>query len=285
MPRSGFPTQLQTMLERDTVTPVWLIEVTNRVGAVVRLSNSGEMVMTAGSPSEIFLGNPGFNMTSVTYSLDGFPATVDVTVPVDDLGPIFSEDVKRGVWRKATAILYLADIDNPDYREIMATGFIGRVSFSDSIAGTLEFATRGEQLGDIVLDKIQPKCNHVFGSDECGFDLSTRELAGVVASVTSNGKFTVTISNPSGIDFNFGGAIKFTSGANESDSRTVRKWTSGSSLVELTEGFSLDVEVGDTFVMHGGCARTRAVCVVNGRKDNFSGYDHTPGELYGGINQ
>ncbi|CDX26635.1 hypothetical protein MPL3356_60474 [Mesorhizobium plurifarium] len=283
MPRSTFPIPLLTMLEGGTITPVWLIEVTSRIGQVVRLSSSGEMVATAGSPAEIFLGDPGFNMTSVTYSLDGFPATVDITVPIDEQGPIYAEHVKRGVWRKATAILYLGDIDNPDYRQVMATGFVGKSSFSDSIAGTLEFATKGEQLGDIVLDKIQPKCNHVFGSRECGFDLSTRELSGVVATVTTNGKFTVTISNPTNIDFNFGGAIKFTSGANIGDSRRIRKWTSGSHLVELAEGFSLDVEVGDTFVMHGGCARTRPVCVANGRKNNFSGYDHTPGELYGGL--
>lgn len=283
MPRAAFPLPLLTMLEGGTITPVWLIEVTSRIGQVVRLSSSGEMVTTAGSPAEIFLGDPGFNMTSVTYSLDGFPATVDITIPIDDQGPVYSAHVKRGVWRKATAVLYLGDIDAPDYRQIMATGFIGKTSFSDSIAGTLEFATKGEQLGDIVLDKVQPKCNFTFGSADCGFDLSTRELTGVIASVTSNGKFTVTISNPTNIDFNFGGAIKFTSGANIGDSRKLRKWTSGSSLVELTDPFSLDVEVGDAFLMHGGCARTRDVCFGNGRINSFPGYDRTPGELYGGL--
>ncbi|TJW14468.1 MAG: DUF2163 domain-containing protein [Mesorhizobium sp.] len=282
MPRD-FLTALLTMLGRQTITPVWLVEATNRLGDVVRLSSSGEDVISAGSPSEIFLGDPGFNMTSITYSLDGYPATVDITLPVDEQGPIFSEHVKRGVWRKATLVLYLADVDAPDNREIMATGFTGKVSFSDSISGTLEIATKGEQLGDIILDKVQPKCNHTFGSIECGFDLTTRQLSGTVETVTSNAKFTVAISNPTGINFNFGGAIKMTSGNNAGDSRVIRKWTSGSSLVELVEGFSLDVEVGDTVLMHGGCARTRAVCVANGRKNSFSGYDHTPGELYGGI--
>lgn len=282
MPRDLLPTLL-TMLGGQTVTPVWLVEATNRLGDVVRLSSSGEDIVSVGSPSETFLGDPGFNMTSVTYTVDGYPATVDITLPVDDVGPIFSEHVKRGAWRKATVVLYLADIESPDDREIMATGYIGRVQFSDSISGTLEIATKGEQLGDIILDKVQPKCNHAFGSVECGFDLSTRELSGTVATVTSNGKFTVAISNPGGINFNFGGAIKMTSGNNAGDSRVIRKWTSGSSLVELVEGFSLDVEVGDSFTMHGGCARTRAVCVANGRKNNFSGYDYTPGELYGGT--
>ncbi|AMX93611.1 hypothetical protein A4R28_11140 [Mesorhizobium ciceri] len=259
------------------------MEATNRLGDVVRLSSSGEDVTTLSSPDENFLGDPGFNMTSVTYTVDGFPATVDITLPVDEIGPIFSEHVKRGVWRKATVVLYLADIDSPDNREIMATGYIGNSSFSDSIAATLEIATKGEQLGDIILDKIQPKCNHVFGSPECGFDLSTREVSGTIVSVTSNGKFIVAISNPSSINFNFGGAIKMTSGNNAGDSRMVRKWSSGTSLVELIDGFSLDIEVGDTLLMHGGCARTRAVCAVNGRKNNFSGYDYTPGELYGGL--
>lgn len=282
MPRD-FLTPLLTMLGRQTITPVWMVEVVNRIGDVVRLSSSGEDAIVPGSPSETYLGDPGFNMTSVTYSLDGFPATVDITIPVDDEGPIFSEHVKRGVWRKALAVLYLGSIEDPASREIMATGFIGKTSYSDSISGTLEIATRGEQLGDIILDKVQPKCNLVFGSPECGFDLTTRQLSGTVATVTSNGKFTVAISNPGGINFNFGGAIKMTSGNNASDSRVIRKWTSGSSLVELIEGFSLDVEVGDSFTMHGGCARTRAVCVTNGRKNNFSGYDHTPGELYGGL--
>lgn len=282
MPRV-FASPLLTMLEGQTITPVWLLEVANSIGDVVRLSSSGQDVIIANSPPETYLGNPGFNMTSVTYSLDGFPATVDITIPVDDQGPIYSEHVKRGVWRKATAVLYLAVLDSPSSREIMAVGFIGNTHFSDSISGTLEIATKGEQLGDIVLDKVQPKCNHVFGSPECGFDLTTRQLSGTVATVTTNGKFTVTISNPSNINFNFGGAIKMTSGNNAGDSRVIRKWTSGSSLVELIEGFSLDVEVGDTLLMHGGCARTRAVCVVNGRKNNFSGYDYTPGELYGGL--
>ncbi|TIX28931.1 DUF2163 domain-containing protein [Mesorhizobium sp.] len=282
MPRNIL-TPLLTMLGRQTVTPVWLVEAVNRLGDVVRLSSSGEDVTTLSSPDENFRGDPGFNMTSVTYTIDGFPATVDITLPVDEIGPIFSEHVKRGVWRKATVTLYLADIDAPGNREIMATGYIGNATFSDSISATLEIATKGEQLGDIILDKIQPKCNHVFGSIECGFDLSTREVSGTIVSITSNGKFVVAISNPASINFNFGGAIKMTSGNNAGDSRMIRKWTSGTSLVELIEGFSLDVEVGDTLLMHGGCARTRAVCAANGRKNNFSGYDYTPGELYGGL--
>lgn len=282
MPRA-FTSPLLTMLGGQTITPIWLLEAVNRIGDVVRLSSSGENFVIANSPPETYLGDPGFNMTSVTYSLDGYPATVDITIPVDDQGPIFSEHVKRGVWRKATIVLYLAVMDSPASREIMATGFVGKTSFSDSISGTLEIATKGEQLGDIILDKVQPKCNHVFGSVECGFDLTTRQISGVIASVTTNGKFTVTISNPDNINFNFGGAIKMTSGNNAGDSRVIRKWTSGSSLVELIEGLSLDVHVGDAFLMHGGCARTRAVCVANGRKNNFSGYDHTPGELYGGL--
>lgn len=282
MPRDVL-TPLLTMLGRQTITPVWLVEATSRLGDVVRLSSSGEDVLALASPIEIFLGDPGFNMTSVTYTVDGFPATVDITLPVDEIGPIFSEHVKRGVWRKATVVLYLADIESPANREVMATGYIGNSSFSDSISATLEIATKGEQLGDIILDKIQPKCNYVFGSDECGFDLSTREVSGTIFSKTSNGKFIVAISNPTGINFNFGGGIKMTSGSNAGDSRMIRKWSSGSSLVELSEGFSLDVEVGDTLLMHGGCARTRPVCVVNGRKNSFSGYDYTPGELYGGL--
>lgn len=277
------PSALQTMFEGSTVTPVWLLEVANRVGVTVRLSSSGENISTADSPSVTFLGDPGFNMTSVTYSADGFPATVDITIPVDASGPVYADHVKRGLWRKATAALYVADITNPDNRMLMAAGFIGNSSFSDSISGTLEIATKGEQLGDIILFKVQPKCNYTFGDTNCGFDLSTRELSGTIASVTTNGKFTVTISNPDDWNFNFGGGFKFTSGNNSGDSRIIRKWTGGTSLVELTEPFCLDVEVGDTFTMHAGCARNRAACAGYDRLNSYSGYDYTPGELYGGL--
>lgn len=283
MPRSNVLPALQAMFEQATVTPVWLLEIADRFGNPVRLSSSGEDVMTNDSPVATYLGNPGFNMSSLTLSLDGFPATVDIEVPIDDEGPIFSAQVKRGVWRKATAALYLADMLIPDNKLLMATGFLGTATYSDSIAGTMEFATKGEQLGDILLDRVQPKCNYVFGSLKCGFDLSTRELSGTVATVTSDSKFTVTISNPGNWNFNHGGGIKFTSGDNSGDARIIRKFTSGSSLIELIEGFSLDVEVGDTFIMHAGCARTRTACSAYGRLVSFSGYDYTPGELYGGL--
>ena len=54
-------------------------------------------------------------------------------------------------------------------------------------------------------------------------------------------------------------------------------------MVETWDAFPLDVQVGDTFTMHAGCAKSRTACAAYDNINHYGGYDHIPGQLYGGF--
>ena len=273
--RTWSPT-LKTELAGAEISRCHLIEATNRLGEVVRLNDFGSDLVSNG---DVFSRAPGFHVTSLVYRQGGNPPAADVVLPVSTDGPIYDEHVRRGVWRAAEMTLYVAKTDDPDDREVLITGYFGKVAFSDQLAGTIEVITRGDALNDIVLPRVQPRCRHIFGSTGCGFDVSTVALTAEVATVTNNSKFTITVTNPSALDFNYG-AAKMTSGDSSGASADIRKWTVGTSLVELWQPMPLDIAVGDTLQIHAGCARTRAACAAYSNIDHYGGYDHTPGENY-----
>ncbi|RUU29771.1 DUF2163 domain-containing protein [Mesorhizobium sp. M6A.T.Ce.TU.016.01.1.1] len=268
---------LVAMLAGEEVTRCFMIELDNLITPVVRLTDH-DADLTVGI--DTFEHSPGFDVTKFTVSNGGRPAGLDISLPFDAEGPITTDHVKRGAWRGAVVTVWIADFTNPSDREILVSGFIGLTEFSDRLAGSIEIVTKADALADIILPTVQPKCSYKFGGDQCGVDLGPYTLAAIVATVTSNAKFTITVTNPDALDFTHGG-VTFTSGANEGAKDWVMLWVSGTGVVQMVTGFPFDIEVGDTLTIHAGCPLSRAGCVSYDNKNRYPGFDYTPGELLG----
>ncbi|RVC47573.1 DUF2163 domain-containing protein [Mesorhizobium sp. M4A.F.Ca.ET.090.04.2.1] len=262
------------------VTRCFLIEMVNPIAlcGTVRLTDFDQDRVVGGNT---FLKSPGFNVTKFTVSNGGRPAGLDIDLPFDSVGPVYADHVKRGAWRGVPVTVWLADFTNPSDREIVLSGFVGETEFTDRLAGSFKLITKADALADIILFTVQPKCSFRFGSSQCGVDLTPLTLPATVATVTNNGKFTITVTNPSGLNFTHGKVV-FTGGDNAGWSDNARRWVSGTSLVELVLPAPFDVQVGDTINISAGCDLSRSGsfgCKHYNNVNRYPGFDFTPGEL------
>lgn len=257
------------MLGGDEISRCYLAELTNPTGQIVRLTNH-DVDKTIGA--ETYVKTPGFDLSRYTVKTGGEAATIDFSIPLTDDGPILIEDVRRGAWRGATIVLWIAPIATPAEREIIAQGFVGRTNFSDRLQGQMELVTLADALKDIVLYTVQPACPFKFAGRECGAPEATWTRTGTVTSVTSRRKFTATIVSPGTLGFTHG-RVTWTSGANSGAQGWIRQWTSGSGLLEMVTDFPFDIELGDSFDVLAGCQKTRAACVAFNNVDRYGGFD------------
>lgn len=111
----------------------------------------------------------------------------------------------------------------------------------------------------------------------------------VVASVSDNQTFTITVTESRAVDdwFN-GGIVKFLSGNNTDFVIEVKDWINSSSTIVLFLPTARDVQVGDWLAISPGCDKRIATCVnkfaisgssnfASGNAFNFRGEPHLPG--------
>lgn len=109
----------------------------------------------------------------------------------------------------------------------------------------------------------------------------------VVATVTSNGDFTLTLSEARAADGWFElGAIKWLAGNNAGTYNQVRVWTQSTARVQTWSTAQKTVQVGDSLEIIPGCDKTFATCLakfdntINNRGENLlPGIDFLSGAL------
>lgn len=274
--RDDWSPTLVSELSGKEVGRCFLIELVSPIKGTVRMTDSDVDKIVSGNT---FVKSPGFTVTKWTVANGGRPAGINLTLPFDDIGPLFADDIKRGAWRGATITCWVARSADPSDREILVGGFIGTTDFTDRITGSIEITTKADALADIFLFTIQPMCSFKFGGTQCG--VTPRTVGATVATVTDTGKFTISVTNPDSLDFTHG-TVAFTSGANDGYEDWARNWTSGTSLVELVNGTPYDIHVGDTLTIAEGCDLTRSGahgCKYHNNLNRFPGQDYTPAEV------
>ncbi|MEP9389665.1 DUF2163 domain-containing protein [Mesorhizobium sp. KR9-304] len=177
--------------------------------------------------------------------------------------PLYPDDVAR-----STA--YAAG----DYVRYATAGNYGNRMFECTTAGT----TAGSAPSyDYTVSNTTTDGSAVFTAREAWV------RSAVVASVTSNAKFRLTVTESRSVDgwFANGGLVKFTSGANDGVVCTVRKYTHSTKEVELWITPPFTVAVSDTLEIMPGCDKTFAMCLARfANTINFRGENLLPGTDY-----
>lgn len=278
--RDDWSPTLVSMLQGEEATRCFMIELVSAIKGTVRMTDwDADRTVSA----NVFLKSPGFNVTKWTVASGGRPAGIDLTLPFDGEGPLLADDIKRGAWRGAAITCWLANAFDPSDREIIVAGFVGKTQFTDRLVGNIEVVTKGDALADIFLLTVQPKCSFQFGGTQCGVNLAPLTLTATVATVTDNGRFTISVTNPDNLVFTHG-KVAFTSGANAGYEDWARSWTPGTSLVDLVNGAPFDIEVGDELTISDGCDLSRSGargCKFHNNVNRFPGQDYTPAEVQG----
>ncbi len=99
---------------------------------------------------------------------------------------------------------------------------------------------------------------------------------GVIASITDQTNFAITITEPRAVDkwFNHG-LLTFNSGLNNGKTLEVKGWVQSGALVELYIGAGYPLTVGDVFAITPGCDKTLATC-----RDKFNNILNMRAEPY-----
>ncbi|BCH33118.1 hypothetical protein MesoLjLc_50480 [Mesorhizobium sp. L-8-10] len=259
---------LISMLSGEEITRCFLAELNNGITPVVRMT-SFDADLPIGA--ETFSKSAGFNVSRYVVRTGGEAAALDIELPFSDDGPIYADHVRRGAWRGATAIIWIADFStSPPGREIIAQGFVGLTEFTDRLQGRIEIATLADAMKDIILPTIQTKCHFQFAGPRCGVNAATYTRTGEVTAVTNRRNFTATVTSPGSLNFTKG-KVTFTSGANAGAKAWVRSWSSGTGVFEMVTDFPFDIQVGDDFSVLSGCEQDRAACVLYDNVNRFPG--------------
>jgi uncharacterized phage protein (TIGR02218 family) len=120
---------------------------------------------------------------------------------------------------------------------------------------------------------ILPSCANTLYDGVCGLLASNFTYAGSVGASPSATSFPLTLSGGNLADGTFqAGTIKFTSGANAGQVRTVKSYVGG--LITLVYPLYTVPAVGDTVNAIFGCDKTRATC--SNRFNNLAHYRGFP---------
>lgn len=260
---------LLAMLGGSEITRCYLAELANTTGQIVRVTNHDVDRVVGG---DTYVKTPGFELSRYTVKNGGEAATIDFEMPLSDDGPILIEDVRRGAWRGATIVVWIANTATPANRNIIAQGFVGRTDFTDRLQGRIELVTLADALKDVVLLTIQPACPFKFCGRECGAPEATWTRTGTVAGAVSRRKFTATVASPGALNFTHG-KVTWTSGDNAGATGWVRLWTPGTGMFEMVTDFPFEVAAGDDFDVLAGCQKNRADCAAYDNIDRYGGFD------------
>lgn len=123
---------------------------------------------------------------------------------------------------------------------------------------------------------FQAACRHTLFDVGCTLNAADFVQTGTVAAgSTKQAIIGDMLTAPTGSGTYTLGRIVFTSGKNDTFSRTVADWD-GNWLLSLVNPLAFDPEVGDTFDVYPGCDKTNASCVLFGNSPNFGGFEFIP---------
>lgn len=119
----------------------------------------------------------------------------------------------------------------------------------------------------------QAGCLHTLYDSGCTLNRATFAITGTVSSATLT-SITPTASLGANGYFDLG-IIKFTSGANNGVSMTVKQYTSG--VFTLMRPLNSVSANGDTFTAYPGCDKLQATCTAKfNNLNNFRGFPYVP---------
>lgn len=193
-------------------------------------------------------------------------------------GGITADDIRAGKYRGAEIVEFTVD-----WRYPWAGKFIQQRFWVDTTSTTTERWT-AEVVG--LLGRLRKKkgrvysrdCDADFGDARCGLDLAPYTFTGksVTAIVTQRLAFESDCVNPRGF-FNLG-LVTWTTGANTGLKSEIKNFLAANGRVKFTLRTPFDIQVGDTFTIRKGCAKTLAACKAYGNVVNHRGFPTIPGE-------
>ncbi len=151
------------------------------------------------------------------------------------------------------------------------TIFQGQITTIATTRNTVQFTCKdAKNLLNIYMPPriYQPTCSFTFGDAKCGFDRSSIAVSSTVSAGSSLSVILATSLTQVAGYFN-NGTVKFTSGANNGLSRSIKTYNPG--YVQLVAPFPAQPAVGDAFTITPGCTKSFAGPTTSENASVFNG--------------
>jgi uncharacterized phage protein (TIGR02218 family) len=259
------PPGLETHLSSGTTTLCWCWKITRRDGAVLGFTDHDAPLAFAGTSFAAATGFIAGEMKSAAdLSVDNL--SVVGALNADSLN---EHDLAAGLFDNAAIEIWRVNWAAPDQRVLMRSGTLGEVKRGKT---AFEAEVRGltQRLNQPVGRVFSHVCDAVLGDARC--TVAVTPVAGTVASVDDNRRFTATASFAAGA----GGKLTFTSGANAGRAMEVKRQTGAA--FELWQAMSEAIAVGDGFTVTPGCDHAFSTCKTKfANAVNFRGHPYMIG--------
>ena len=269
------PAALQAHIEGRVTTLAVCWRVTRSDGVLI-LGTEHDQNLTisgAGSPTNpyagTYLAHAGITGSDVRSTSDMSVDNMEVTGAINqgdlNLIDLSAGDIEAGLFDDAAVVLFLVNWQAPDDGQIvLRTGNIGEISRTAEGQYRTELRGLAQRLTQNIVRTYGSSCDAELGDTRCGVDLLALTVTGEVTAVTSNRRFTATLSGGSpqfdAGHFN-GGLVTWTSGDNDTFSIELKQDTYGSpGEIELYLPMPRDIAPGDLFTIRPGCDKSAATC-------------------------
>lgn len=196
---------------------------------------------------------------------------------------ITDTDLRAGKYQDAKVVELLVDslvpwagIFSQSVYYIQEVSFTGEVWQAQVIGMTQRIR---KPRGDVYARLCRWDLGQSYGTTRpgCHINLETFTVAGVVEHVsTQRNAFKTDLTNPNG--YFSRGVLTWTTGANEGVRCEVQSYKNLDGKIVLFLATPFDIEIGDEFLVHAGCAKDRQTCIDKfGNIDNFGGFPFMPG--------
>lgn len=138
-------------------------------------------------------------------------------------------------------------------------GDVGELTFGRNVITFNAYSPKDRLNQQMPRNVYQASCLNTLYDGACALNKASYAVSGSVVSGSSASMFSTSLGAATGY-YNLG-MLKFTSGANEGVSRTIKTWVNGTTgTLSFIEPFPNPPQAGDTFTIYPGCNKTKVTC-------------------------
>ncbi|ULO25028.1 DUF2163 domain-containing protein [Methylocystis sp. SB2] len=227
----------------------------------------------------VFRANTGLSASQLESSVGFAPGTGEAAGALSDES-LIEADLLNGLYDGASVETWLVDWTNVADRALLDIATIGEIRRGEN-AFSAELRSSAHLFDQQQGRAFQRSCSADLGDTRCGLDVMAPgfHAPGVVAAFVG-GAIDVDLSESFDSGFFTGGALTFTSGANENARQTVKSHRQENlrASVTLWTPPGGAIVAGDAVLMTAGCDKSPTSCRAKfDNIVNFRGFPHMPG--------
>ena len=276
----------------DWRTEVMCVRIEPISAPIVRLTaHPVDLTMSNG---QVYLTENGYEFSGIDSTTTFASASIDIS-GILRMGAIQREDLLSGKYDNARVYLFSTSWKNPiEDEERCGLYFFGRVECRDDtytvqLMGAIDVLSQtvghtysptcpwtlfDQGLGTDIIDWHHSRCSGPRSAPD-GPTMAANIVTGSLTSVISQYEFSDSSRSEADGWFAYG-QIQFTSG-NNAGTAPIQVKTFASGAIELHDATLFIPQIGDSYQMIPGCAKTASACKDKwSNKRNFGGFDRVP---------